>query len=112
MRFLVNIPDPDNPLSKQYLALPFIETLTPQKRKRAWERHLEGLRGKVIGEPQETGTYTSAQLKEMGLVGVYTTEGEEVAVVKEKTVEWLLRLGTLIAGIAVGVLLSLLLHGK
>ena len=71
MRFLTNIHNPKDPKAKMYLALSFDEAFDPQGHERAWQRHLDWLKDKIIGEPQGTDTYTSAQLKEMGMVGVY-----------------------------------------
>jgi hypothetical protein len=74
MRFLTNIHDPEDPKAKMYLALSFEDFMDPQGHERAWQRHLDWLKDKVIGEPKGTDAYTSEQLKEMGMVGVYAID--------------------------------------
>jgi hypothetical protein len=74
MQFLTNIHDPEDPNAKMYLALSFEDMGNPQGRERAWQEHLDWLKDKVIGEPQGTDAYTSDQLKELGMVGVYLDE--------------------------------------
>ena len=66
MEFLTNTHDPNDKNARIYVSIQPHETL-----KEAVARHTEWLKGKVIGEPQATEAYTVAQLKEMGLVGVY-----------------------------------------
>ena len=66
MRFLSNTHDPKDKLAPMFVDRRFDET-----QEEAWRNHLEWLKGKVIGDPQATEAYTVAQLKEMGLVGVY-----------------------------------------
>lgn len=66
MKFLTNIHNPSDKNAKLYISLRPHETL-----KEAVTNHLEWLKGKVIGEPQATEAYTVAQLKEIGMVGVY-----------------------------------------
>ena len=41
------------------------------------EGHSDWLRGKHIGEPRATETYTVAQLKAIGMVGVYAIEEDD-----------------------------------
>ena len=43
----------------------------PDAMRRAWQTHLEWVHANVIGPPQVTKAYTSAQLSEMGMVGIY-----------------------------------------
>lgn len=69
LRFLSNTHDPKDKNARMYVARSFDET-----QEEAWRNHLEWLKGKVIGEPQATEAYTVAQLKEMGLVGVYAQQ--------------------------------------
>lgn len=71
LRFLTNTHDPKDKLAPMYVSRSFDET-----QKEAWLRHLEWLKDKVIGEPQATKAYTTEQLKEMGLVGVYARGGD------------------------------------
>lgn len=66
MKFLSNTYDPKRKDAPMRVTARIGET-----QQEAWRWHLEWLRGKVIGEPQETSTYTVEQLKEMGMVGVY-----------------------------------------
>ena len=66
LRFLSNTHDPKDKNFQMYVARSFHET-----QEQAVARHLEWLKGKVIGDPQATEAYTVAQLKEMGMVGVY-----------------------------------------
>lgn len=66
MKFLSNTHDPKDKNAKMYVARLFHET-----QEEAWANHLNWLKGKVIGDPEATEAYTVAQLKEMGLVGVY-----------------------------------------
>jgi hypothetical protein len=81
MRFLTNTHDPKDAKAKMYLAVEYHEAFDPQGRERAWQRHLDYLRDKIIGEPQGTEAYTVEQLKEMGMVGVYAKDGESDHVV-------------------------------
>jgi hypothetical protein len=74
MRFLSNIHDPQDPNAKIYLTLNYWEAREPGGREAAWQRHLEWVNAHVIGEPQASSFYTSEQLKEMGMVGVYARE--------------------------------------
>ena len=66
LRFLSNIHDPKDKFAPMLVARRFDET-----QEEAWCWHCEWLKGKVIGDPQATEAYTVAQLKEMGMVGVY-----------------------------------------
>lgn len=66
MEFLTNTHDPKDKNAKMYVARRF-----DQSQEDAWYWHCKWLEGKVIGDPQATEAYTVAQLKEMGLVGVY-----------------------------------------
>ena len=66
MEFPTNTHDPKDKNAKKYVA-----RRTHETQEEAWANHLYWLKGKVIGEPQATEAYTVAQLKEMGLVGVY-----------------------------------------
>jgi hypothetical protein len=72
LRFLSNTHDPKDKFARMYVARRFDET-----QEEAWHWHLEWLKGKVIGDPQATETYTVAQLKEMGMVGVYAQHSVE-----------------------------------
>ena len=45
----------------------------------AVQRMRDWLRGKMIGDPQPTSTYTAEQLKKMDMVGVYCTTIDEYA---------------------------------
>lgn len=69
LRFLSNTHDPKDKNARMYVARRFDET-----QEEAWRNHLAWLKGKVIGEPQATEAYTVAQLKEMGMVGVYAQQ--------------------------------------
>ena len=39
-----------------------------------WQHHLDWVNQNVIGEPQATEFYTVEQLKDMGMVGVYSND--------------------------------------
>lgn len=67
MKFLTNTRDPKDKHAKMYVARSIHET--PEE---AWAHHVAWLKDKVIGEPQATEAYTVEQLKELGLVGVYS----------------------------------------
>ena len=69
LRFLSNTHDPKDKNARMYVYRRFDET-----QEEAWRNHLAWLKGKVIGDPQATEAYTVAQLKEMGLVGVYAQQ--------------------------------------
>ena len=70
LRFLSNTHDPKDKFAPTFVARRFDET-----QEEAWHWHLEWLKGKVIGDPKATEAYTVAQLKEMGMVGVYAQQG-------------------------------------
>lgn len=72
MRFITNIEDPDGPSAKSNVI-----RRADQTNEEAWEKYLEWLSDKVIGEPvgYERGLTTEA-LKEMGKVGVYSKSDE------------------------------------
>jgi hypothetical protein len=74
MRFLSNITDPNRPDAQMGLTLSFDDFLNPQGREQAWARHLDWLKDKVISDPKATDAYTVEQLKEMGMVGVYSSD--------------------------------------
>lgn len=57
MKWLTNMADP--------------ATHTPEADAWTAQGRAAFLRGKVIGEPRATATYTADQLREMGMVGVY-----------------------------------------
>lgn len=71
LEFLTNTPDPEDPKAQMHLAVDFHEWGDPQGRERAWQRHLEYLSDKVIGDPQGTEKHTVEELKAMGMVGIY-----------------------------------------
>jgi len=68
MQFLTNIHNPKDKNAKLYLSNS--SDKTPEQ---AWAHHLEWLKDKIIGEPEATKFYAAAQLKEMGIVGIYNT---------------------------------------
>lgn len=70
-RFLSNIHDPSKQDARRFLHLVSTEMHDPASRQRAWERHITWVRENVIGPPQGTETYSAAELKEQGLVGLY-----------------------------------------
>ena len=73
MKFLSNTYNPnDEDKAKMYLVLNFRES-----REDEWQRWLDWLKGKVIGRPQASDTYTVEQLEAMGLVGVYDSSLSE-----------------------------------
>lgn len=57
MKWLTNLPDPETHPPEAFI----------------WDAKARAdfLRGKVIGPPQATSTYTVDQLREMGMIGVY-----------------------------------------
>ena len=67
MKFLSNIYDPKDKNAKMYISCHFDET-----QDEAWCLHCEWLKDKIIGDPQATSYYTVQQLKDMGMVGVYS----------------------------------------
>jgi len=66
MRFLSNTYDPRLPDAKNQVSCKIGET-----HDLAWKRKLEWLAGKVISDPQPTSCHTVAELKAMGMVGIY-----------------------------------------
>jgi len=74
MKWLTNIPDPTNK-NIAYWALP---VALNEKRADVWEKHLDWLEGKTIGDPKPMPGYSSvAQRKMAGWVGVYEIEKDE-----------------------------------
>lgn len=67
LSFLANIYNPKDKRASMYVFRSPYET-----QEQAWIHHLEWLKDKVIGDPQATEASTVEQLKERGLVGVYT----------------------------------------
>ena len=73
--WIINTHDPkDVEGAKRNLRLSMEDFSTPDGRERAWQRHLEWLEDKAIGDPQATPSYTVEELKQMGVVGVYVID--------------------------------------
>ena len=66
MKFLSNIYDPNRPDASQFVSLEGNET-----QDQAWANHLRWLKGKVIGNPQATTSFSAEELKALHMVGVY-----------------------------------------
>lgn len=76
MRHLGNTHNPtDVENAKRDLALSHHEMHDPRGRERAWQRHLEYLSDKVLGEPMSWHDHTDAELIEMANL-VTTLDGE------------------------------------
>ncbi len=71
LRFLSNTRDPNDKNARMYVTCRSDETES-----QAWEHYCNWLNGKIIGEPKATDTYTSAELRDMGMVGVYVIDIE------------------------------------
>ena len=69
MKFLTNLPDPKREDARFNIMNGPHESPTV-----AWRRQKEWLKGKHIGRPQATKTYTVEQLEVMGYVGVYDND--------------------------------------
>ena len=69
MKHLINLYDP-----KREDAEFNIRTRPYEMPLEAWTRQMEWLKGKHIGRPQATKTYTVEQLEDMGYVGVYDND--------------------------------------
>jgi hypothetical protein len=61
MKWLTNLADPQN---KNV-------TLSVSER----QEYVDYLKGKITGDPKETEIYSVEELKEMGMIGVYETDG-------------------------------------
>jgi hypothetical protein len=66
MKYLSNTYDPNAANAFYKVTRAYDETQVE-----AWQHRLEWLKGKIIGEPQATKTYTVKQLKAMNMVGIY-----------------------------------------
>ncbi len=72
MKHLTNIYDPKNKNARRIITRCFGET-----QDQAWASHIKWLKGKVIGDPMPTETYTVQQLRDQNMVGVYTKQASE-----------------------------------
>ena len=69
MRYLTNMYDPGKEDAQVYIVCSPGETV-----EQAWKHQQEYLKGKIIGAPQATASYTVEELVGMGIVGVYAPE--------------------------------------
>lgn len=67
MKFLTNLYNPN-----RWNARDKITTRIDETPEEAWASQEIWLADKVIGAPRATDTYTAAELRRMGMVGVYT----------------------------------------
>lgn len=78
MKHLSNIHYPFNKSSKSAFCHSFeamdagLEAMNQE-----WQAHLEWVRQNIVGKPQATEHYTSEQLEQMGMVGIYSNEKPE-----------------------------------
>jgi hypothetical protein len=66
MKWLSNIYNPKEDDARYHVTRMIDET-----DQEAWERYLDWLKGKVIGQPKATSAFTVEELEEMKMVGVY-----------------------------------------
>lgn len=66
MKWLTNLYDPQKDDAKLHIVHSPHET-----QEQAWQRELEYLRGKIVGEPKATANCSVIELKAMGMVGIY-----------------------------------------
>lgn len=66
LKWLCNTCDPRLPESASSVSIRYGQTLSE-----AIQEQRDFLKDKLIGEPQATESYSAAELKAMGLVGVY-----------------------------------------
>ena len=71
MKWLSNTHDPSSPDWTTY-----IHVRSDQSWESAIDSHMDWLEDKIIGEPQATNRYSVEELKQMGMVGVYTKDSE------------------------------------
>ena len=69
MKWLSNTYDPTKEDAIQAVCRDIGET-----QQEAWKRQQDWLKGKVIGEPKATESFTVEELKRVDLVGVYSLE--------------------------------------
>lgn len=72
MKFLSNTYDPNRTDARDH-----VQQLSDETQEEAWRNYRHWLRGKVIGDPQPTKRHSVAELRAMGMVGVYALEGED-----------------------------------
>ncbi len=72
MRYLTNLYDPRKQDARMQIVTMLHET--PDE---VWKHQQEWLKGKHIGRPQATTTYTIEELEAMGYVGVYIEDDEK-----------------------------------
>lgn len=72
LRWLSNTYDPSKPDAPTY-----VMRMVDQSSADAWQSYLDWLHGKTIGEPRATEYFSVAELKTMGMVGVYVDEKGE-----------------------------------
>ena len=70
MKWLANIPDPANK-DIAYWALP---VALNEKRAEVWQKHLDWLEDKIIGDPKESSECSIIRRKKAGWVGVYEVD--------------------------------------
>ena len=73
MKWLTNIPDPNN----KDIAYWALQVPVSEKRSEVWEKHLDWLEGKTIGDPKGSSEYSVARRKQAGWVGVYEVENKD-----------------------------------
>ena len=75
MKHLSNIYDPRREDAKRMLCYSHNAMLNGQSAiDMEWQHHLDWVNQNLIGEPQATEFYTVEQLKNMGMVGIYSKE--------------------------------------
>lgn len=77
MKFLSNTYDTHKPDARMCFVTSFEGWLDNKVGDYEWEQHLKWIRTNVVGEPQATDTCTVEELKQMGMVGIYSKESNE-----------------------------------
>lgn len=71
-RHLSNIHDPSDPMAEMYHVTDYHTHMNgPEAVHEDWLRHLEWIDSNVIDRPQSTPYYTTEQLEDNGMVGLY-----------------------------------------
>ena len=71
MTHITNIPNPYATDAKQNHFYSYPALRNPNVKEQEWKDHLDFVAQHVISEPKATHKYTSEQLSQMGIIGLY-----------------------------------------
>lgn len=74
LKFLSNTYDPKRPNARRYFVTSYEGWRDPGKGEWEWQQHLNWIAQNRVGRPMASDSYTTEQLEEMGMVGIYSPE--------------------------------------